>query len=245
MIVLVWSVVLFGAVHTYAYSFAFLGIFIATVLVVIDNAGKNSETGAIELRILKTPMGPLFLMVLCLLFFQTMPLPDGMLRAISFQSLVIGNKSLPASGLSIPDTANHAFAISPYIYPVHQSIIRWIAYGLLFWGLTQTINTKKRIEIAVFIILITGGLEALYGLGQTYSQSGDILWFSKPPRSKQSVSGTYYQPESFCRPDGNVRTARSRICSCSLPCRKQVRYTTSPKQFQGQARTMAIPGAAG
>ena len=197
--VLIWSVVFFGAVHTYAYTIAFLGIFLATLLVIVDNIRNDPRSGALELRILKTPLNPLFLAILCFLFLQTILLPDGILGIISSRSLVAAKAALPASADPAYQAASNGWStLIPHTYPVRQSIIRWTAYGLLFWGLTQTLNSKKRIEIAVLAILITGLLEAMYGLAQAYSQSGNILWFSKSTfGSNQSATGTYINRNHF------------------------------------------------
>ncbi len=191
LIVLVISPLLFGAVHTYAYTIVFLGILVATALVLAENIGKDLGSGKYRFKFLKTDLNPLFLLLFIFLVFQTIPLPESILKYIFSESLVLGKKSLPASNAIIPEGQPELlFSLAPYSYPVRQSMIRWTAYGLLFWGLTQSLNSRKRIELAIFVILITGCFEALYGLIQTYSGSNHIWWFKKMSSSRD-VCGTY------------------------------------------------------
>jgi O-antigen ligase/uncharacterized protein (DUF2267 family) len=77
-----------------------------------------------------------------------------------------------------------------------MSIIRFSFYGLFFLGLSQILNSQKRIELTIFLILITGCFETLYGLAQTYSGSGYIWWFKKLAYYRD-VTGTYINRNHF------------------------------------------------
>ena len=189
LIVLILSPLLFGAVHTYAYTLMALGILTGSLLLVIKNIKKDLKTGAYQFHLPKTSLNLLFVILLIFLFFQVIPLPDSLIKLLSPESLVIKEKSIPAS-MAI-DSAKEMkgwLSLAPYYYPVRISIIRWTVYGLFFLGLSQLLNSRKRIELILFLILMTCCFEALYGLAQAYSDSGHIWWVQA---NKIDVSGTY------------------------------------------------------
>jgi len=146
---------------------------------------------------LKNSLNFAFLMLLIFLIFQVIPLPDPLLRFLSPEALVVGKKSLAASGALISEgPIRHWFSLSPHYYPVRMSIIRWAVYVLFFLGLTQVLNSQKRIELTIFLVLITGCFEALYGLAETYSGSQHIWWYKKAAYSRD-VTGTYINRNHF------------------------------------------------
>lgn len=193
--VMVLAVIFFGAVHTYAYTAVFLGILVATTLVLVASVDRDPGRGKLRIRLLKTGLNPLFLLLLIYLIFQAVPLPESIARFISPGAVAVGQKSLPASAaVAAGGSVGGWFNLAAYGYPVRQSIIRWIAYGLFFWGFTQTLNSRKRIELAIFVILITGAFEALYGFIESFSGSWHILWFK---RYTKEISGTYINRNHF------------------------------------------------
>lgn len=195
MAVLVLAVLFFGAVHAYAYTVVFLGIMIATALMLMASIDRDPGNAKLRIKLLKTGLNPLFLLLCIYLIFQTIPLPENIVRFISPGAVVVGQKSLPAAeALVAGDHSGQWFSLASYAYPVRQSLLRWIAYGLFFWGLAQTLNSQKRIELAIFVILLTGCFESLYGLVQSFSGSGHILWFKKYTKA---ISGTYINRNHF------------------------------------------------
>ena len=196
LITLILSPLLFGAVHTYAYTMMTLGVLTGSLLLVKKNVRKNLKTAKFEFRFLATSLNFAFFILLVFLFFQLIPFPDFLLDFLSPEAKVVGEKSFPASQALISENrAQEWFALSPYYYPVRMSIIRWTVYGLFFIGFTQVLNSQKRIELAIFLILLTGCFEALYGLIQAYSGSGYVWWFKKP--FHRDVSGTYINRDHF------------------------------------------------
>jgi len=195
MTVLVISVILFGAVHSYAYSFFFICIFIASFILVKKNITKDIKTGKYTYLYLKTDLDILFYLFFAYLAFQTIPLPELMVRTISPEALAVGKiaRSFP---YEFEQAKSAWYTFSSYIYPVRQSFIRLVAYWLLFRCLVETLNTRERINTAVAVILILGSFEALYGLIETYSGHANILWFKKGEHVKD-LSGTYINRNHF------------------------------------------------
>ena len=191
LITLVLSPLLFGAVHTYAYTIMSLGVLVGGLLLVIKNIQKDPKTKAYKVQFPRTSLNFAFLILLIFLVFQVIPLPDFLLEFLSPEAMVVAWKSLPASTTLISESpARDWFSLSPYYYPVRMSIIRWTVYMLFFLGLTQVLNSQRRIELTIFLILITACFEALYGLAEAYSGSGHIWWFKKMPHCLD-VTGTY------------------------------------------------------
>ena len=197
LITLVLSPLLFGAVHTYAYTLMALGVLTGTLLLLIKNIRKDIKSGAYQLQLPNTRLDFTLLILLAFLIFQIIPLPDFIAEFLSPEAIVVGKKSLSASDPLI--SKNHIsywFSLSPYYYPVRMSLIRFIVYGLFFLGLTQMLNSRKRIELTIFLILITTCFEALYGLAETYSGFGHIWWFKKI-YYRLDVTGTYINRNHF------------------------------------------------
>jgi len=197
LIVLVLSPLLFGAVHTYAYTLMALGILTGSLLLVIKSIKKDIKTGAYQVHLPNTSLNLLWVILLIFLFFQVIPLPESLMKLLSPETLVIREKSIPAS-IAIDSTKKMIgwVSLSPYTYPVRISIIRWTVYGLFFLGLTQLLNSRKRIELTIFLILITCCFEALYGLAQAFPESGYIWWFKKTVGERE-VTGTYQNRNHF------------------------------------------------
>jgi O-antigen ligase len=193
LVTLVVSPLLFGAVHTYAYTIMSLGVLVGGLFLVIKNTGKDPKTKRYKVQLPRTSLNVTFILFLAFLFFQIIPLPDVLLEFLSPEAMVVAQKSLPASTTLISESpTNNWFSLSPYYYPVRMSIIRWTVYMLFFLGLTQVLNSRRRIELAIFLILITACFEALYGLAEAYVGSGHIWWFSKSVYgSLNDVTGTY------------------------------------------------------
>lgn len=197
LIVLILSPLLFGAVHTYAYTIMSLGVLIGTFLLVLKSIRKDTKSGAYQFKIPDTSLNFAFIILLIFLIFQRIPLPDSLVGFLSPEAMVVGQKSLPAArAVDSVNQIRYWFALSPYYYPVRMSIIRWVVYGLFFFGLTQMLNSQKRIELTVSLILITGCFEALYGLIETYSGSGHIWWFKRFV-NPIAVTGTYFDKNHF------------------------------------------------
>ncbi len=193
ILLLILAPILFGAVHTYAYSILTLGILAASLLLLIQNTKKEDK---FQLRIPRAGLNLLFILLIAYLVFQAVPLPQWLVKLLSPEAAVVKQKSFPAA-LAVDWNGNSKewYALAPYAYPVIMSLSRIIAYGFFFLGLTQVLNSRKRIELAVLSILVLCSLEALYGIIQAYSGAGYVLWYRRGPH--MAVSGTYINRNHF------------------------------------------------
>lgn len=193
MIVLAWSILLFGAVHTYAYSLMTLAVLTASLLVFSLNIKKDYHTGRYRWEVPKTSLDLLFWTLLFFMVFQLISMPELFVKFLSPDAAEVYGKSAAAETLAAGqgEAEGRWFSLAPYAYSVRMSIIRWTVYGLFFLGLIQVLKTKERISLAISLILIMGCFDAMYGLIQTYSGSEHIWWFKKQDDYKSYVCGTY------------------------------------------------------
>ena len=197
LIILILSPLLFGSVHTYAYTIMVIGVLTGAFLLLIKNIRKDPGSGAYRFQFPRTSLNFVLLILLSFLIFQIIPLPDFLLKFLSPEASVVAHKSLPAPDVIVHSNQDNAwFSLSPYYYPVRMSLVRFIAYGLFFTGFAQILNSKKRIEFVILVILIISCFEAIYGLAQAYSESGHILWLQKGVYQKD-ICGTYINRNHF------------------------------------------------
>ncbi|MDD5712531.1 MAG: O-antigen ligase family protein [Smithellaceae bacterium] len=188
----------FGAVHVWSYTLLFLVILTLAFVLTLNNItrekGKNHE--AFFLIFPKTPLALLFMLMSAFLLLQMTPLPEFLLGAISPTSLKIWREAISA-GTSSPIISDVGWrTVAPYIYPVRMSLVRWIVYGMLFLAITQTLNSRKKIETAVILLLVVCCFESLYGIMETYSGHNKIWWY-KLTKGPKDVRGTYINRNHF------------------------------------------------
>ncbi len=196
MSVLIWSPLAFGAVYLSAQAVMSIGVFAASVLLAVSAIEKDWKTGEWQVRFPATGLNLIFLLFFVYLLFQLLPLPGPFLRFLSPEAWVVAQKAVPASQAVTAQSGDPPWSpIALYSDPVRQSLILWITYGLFFFCLTRVLNTRRRIDSAVIMILLLGVFEALYGVGQTFTGSDYVWWYKKPTHT--TVSGTYVNRNHF------------------------------------------------
>lgn len=191
LVTLILSILLFGSVHTYAYTIMTLGVLTGSVLLVIGSVRKDHRTNSYQVTFPNTSLNLAIFLLLVFLILQILPLPEPLLKFLSPETWTVVNKGLPAPEALNPENREMGWsAVSPYEYPVRMSIIRFTVYGLFFLGLIHVLNSRKRVELTISLLLIAGCFEAIYGLGETYSGSNHIWWFKKLS-CHNDVTGTY------------------------------------------------------
>ena len=185
---LIISPLLFGAVHVYAYSLVFFLILAASLLLVVHNIRKSDKTGRYYFQYPKTGLNFLFISVFTFLVLQVLPQPSFLMELLSSQGFDVQARAYELTGRQEVKT------LAPYIYPVRMSLLRWSVYGLFFVGLSQVLNSRRRIEVLCFCILITASFVSVYGIYQTYAGDNRIWWFAG---YGGDVRGTYINRNHF------------------------------------------------
>ncbi len=191
LIALVLGVLLFGAVHTYAYTAAFLCVLVAGMILLVQGVTRSPENGRYTLTFVKTPLDLLFGLLLVYYTCQLIPLPQPLLALLSPRTLEIGRSTLPYFPPSSSQGLTHKwFPLALYGYPVRQAMVRLVVYWLMVRGLIAVLTSPGRIHLAVMTILGLGCFEALYGLAQTFSGAEQVWWYAKSSYQGH-VTGTY------------------------------------------------------
>jgi O-antigen ligase len=168
-------------------------------IVKVEPSGDQREAAGEgwRLRWVPSDMTPLFVFFFILLLLQMVPMPQGLVVLISPEAKIVAETSQPpTAGLTAVAAAGRWQALSPYLFPVRMSLVRWTVYGLLFFGLLNCLNSKKRIEAAIGVLLLLAFFDALYGIMETYSKHGHVLWF-KDSTYAETISGTYLNRNHF------------------------------------------------
>ena len=136
LLVLVISPLLFGAVHTYAYSLVFLLILTASLLLVVHNIRRDYKTNTLYFQYPQTGLNYLIYMIFAFLVLQVLVQPAILMKILAPQAFDVQGSAAELIG------KKESMALAPYIYPVRMSLLRWTAYGLFFLGLSQVLNSR-------------------------------------------------------------------------------------------------------
>ena len=127
--ILIVSILMFGAMHTYVYTLMTLGVLTATALVFVKNIKKNHRTASYRVRFPGTGIHMLFFGLLIFLFFQIIPLPDSVLSLLSPEAAVVAEKSLPASiVVNQPEAQKHWHTLASRTCVDHPVCGLWIIF---------------------------------------------------------------------------------------------------------------------
>ncbi len=195
--ILLLSIFMFGAVHTYMYTLMTLGVLAATVFLLWKNVRKDYKSREYRFRVPRNSLHVGFAVLLGFLVLQMVPLPSFVVDFLSPEASVVAEKSFSAVELvNSPEAEKPWFFLAAYGYPVRMSMVRFVVYGLFFFGFLQTLQSRRRINVAVSFLLAMGCFEALYGLMETYSGSHKVLWYTMN-YAKERVKGTFINGNHF------------------------------------------------
>jgi len=191
-IILIWSVLFFGAVHTYAYTFINIGIILAFSRYCIQR-----ENQSIQLLLPRLEMNYILILFSLLILLYIIPLPQDLIQIVSPESAKMNQLAQ-----SPMDIVNHVplrwgtLAVSNY--PVRHAWIQYMVYVIFFWGLLRILNQHKTLRQLCLLLISIGILESLYGLSQTFIDSGFILWVPKAfLKNKHDTCGTFINRNHF------------------------------------------------
>ena len=192
VMILTWSVLIFGAVHTYAYTFMNVGIIFAFCRYCIQ-----WEKNAIRVSLPKLELTYLLSIFSFIILIYIVPLPQSVIQVLFPESARMNQ--LAQSPMQI---VNHVslkwgtLAVSNY--PVRHAWVQYMVYVLFFWGLLKTLNDHKHLRQFSLLLIGIGTIESLYGLSQTFSNSGYILWVPKALfKNKYDTCGTFINRNHF------------------------------------------------
>jgi hypothetical protein len=69
--------------------------------------------------------------------------------------------------------------------------LKLVAYLGMFSLVLNTVRSKKRMDILIYVLIFMGLFEALYGIYQLFSDSPRVLWWSRRGGLFGRASGTF------------------------------------------------------
>uniref|UniRef100_A0A7C4RRD6 O-antigen ligase domain-containing protein n=1 Tax=Desulfatirhabdium butyrativorans TaxID=340467 RepID=A0A7C4RRD6_9BACT len=190
-IALVAAPVLFGAVHTYAYTTVFTLVLIGALITAVSQVRRDPESGKLCYEMPLVAMNGVMVVGILWCLLQMVPLPVAVVNWLQPKSFFYAQMAQ-----SPQDSSRVAVSLAPYLWPVRQSLVRFVVYGMLYWSLIQILSTRKRVETLIWLVLGIAALESLYGLYEAFSGTHRILWYGKSV-SSGNVSGTYINRNHF------------------------------------------------
>ena len=192
IIILIWSVFIFGAVHTYAYTIMNIGIILLFCRYCIQ-----WENQSIRLILPELKINYVLILFSIMILIYIMPLPQSVIKIISPESAKMNQFAL-----SPMDVVNHVSikwgTLAVTNDPVILAWTQYMVYLMFFWGLLIVLGQHKTLNQLCILLITIGAIESLYGLSQTFVDSGYILWVPKALfKNKHDTCGTFINRNHF------------------------------------------------
>ncbi|MBM4348604.1 MAG: hypothetical protein FJ106_01755 [Deltaproteobacteria bacterium] len=204
---LVFTPIAFGSVELIAFSLMELTIILMIILGVIQTLRDSKlairrtsiglhdgterypvqDTGSNQISPITVILLFLFL---CLILFQTVPLPSGILKLISHKAFEIRNQLLMGSPPA--EAGALSFQLSLFPFGTQIEFLKWFTLIGLFLFLVRSslLCEYRRASQFIFAILLIGVGESLYGMYEFFSGNRSILYV-KSEFLVSSVTGTF------------------------------------------------------
>jgi len=189
---LIFAPLAFGSVHVWAYTLVELGVFLLLLLWVLDRALFSAKE---KIAWVKTPLNLIVILFFILVALQLLPLPSFMLAALSPQAHA--DKLQFWEVFSKAVFSENRLPLAYLYHPVGLQLLKLAAYAGMFFLVLNTVNTRRRMEILVYVLICLGLFEVLYGVYQLFSDTPRILWWSKRSNAVNRASGTYISANHF------------------------------------------------
>lgn len=184
---LIFSPLIFGAVHPYAYTAIEIIAVILLSLWLLNNIITRPKYPYKVVKFYQKPgenrlIYSFILSFLAIIFVQIIPMPLPVLKILSpstYNTYKLAIENL--SGL---------FTLSLYPHATYLNFIKLISYFIIFWLTLKIVREKKRIRVIALFIISLGFFEALYGLLKHLAGNKYIWGFSKL-WGLEFMTGTY------------------------------------------------------
>jgi len=200
----IFTPVAFGSMDFWAFSLMELGILLIIILWAIQNLVRSSEFGVRSSQSeIGIPQSAIVLLslFLALVLFQMIPLPSGIVKILSPKTYELRHSlSLSNSPFTIHDSL---FTISFVPFATKIELLKWITLiGLFLFVLSWRPLHREHgtLNHLVFVIMLVGIAESLYGIFESFSGDGHILHIKKsdiPFFNSVFVTGTFINRNYF------------------------------------------------
>ena len=191
---LIFAPLFFGAVHVWAYTVVQLGVFALLALWVLDRIiFSKSDTVAW----VKTPANLFLILLTGLIGLQLAPLPPSWAAFLSPQMYADKEtlyRVLARAGL---DDGGGWTALAYFKHPVVVQGLKLMTYLGMFFLVLNTVRSRKRMDILIYVLIFMGLFEALYAIYQLFSDTPRVLWWGRRGSLGGRASGTYIVSNHF------------------------------------------------
>jgi O-antigen ligase len=197
---LIGSPLLFGAVAPVGYSYMALMVVAGSVLTLACSVEKDPR-GRWGVVVPATGFNLGFVLIAAYLVLQVCPLPGWLIEWLSPEAARIngmggGVLSETAFWGGSAGSPGIGSGLAPYRLVVRQSLVRFVLYGLFFFGMVRLLTSRRRIETALMVVVLLGCFETIYGMVQTYS-GANMVWNYQKQSNLPFVSGTFVHRNQF------------------------------------------------
>lgn len=226
ILLIVFTPIFFGSVELWAFSLMELGILLIIILWSVQGFRRKAiQPSAFSFQPSALSLEPattsshlqssipivLLLLFLCVILFQILPLPSGLVKIISPKTYELRH-ALQLSPLSIEPSAlsfqPSAFGLQPsalsypisfFPYATQIEFFKWLTLGALFffllrWKLLD--HSYRTTRQLIIVIMLVGMGESLYGMFEFFSGYHQILYLENSSLVS-SVTGTFVNPNFF------------------------------------------------
>jgi hypothetical protein len=187
-VVLVVAPLPFGSVHVWAYSLLELAVLALFTIFFIKRITSGTYS---SLQWIKTPANLFILLFIFLVLFQLIPLPSGVVAYLSPQTYtdkIQAASILKETSLAV-DFPPGFMSLAYTTHPVLRELIKILSYVMIFFLVLNTAESRRRIDILIYLLVLMGLFEAVYGAFQFVSDRPGVLWWHRG--SRQFASGTF------------------------------------------------------
>ena len=191
---LIFTPIAFGSMEIWAFSLMEFGILLLIILWAL-NSMRSKISLIPKSAICNLPSAIpflLFFLFLCLILFQMVPLPAGILKALSPKTYEL------RSALSF-EPSTLSFPLSFFPFATQIEFLKWFALIGLFLYLLHSNLLDHRYRITsqlIVVIMLVGVFESLYGMFEFFSGHRHILNLDWSALSS-SVTGTFINRNYF------------------------------------------------
>ena len=184
LFLLVFTQLAFGGVHVWAYTVSEITVFLLfllffgnKVLSQCRSSNRLRKKVVITLQWVVSPLNIFFVLIISLIVVQLIPLPPFIVKFVSPHTFEI-KKNVYELRSPSNDVANAWMNLSLYNYATYKELTKLLSYAAVYFMVINTIRDRNRIKIMIYVLVIMGIFQLLYGIAQTYSGSQKIWWWT-------------------------------------------------------------------
>jgi O-antigen ligase len=183
LLLLVFAPLAFGSIHVWAYSIAEFGVFILLSVYIMRYILHTSS----QLSWVRTSVNRILLLLLLLIGLQLIPLPASWMAFISPKTF--------SDKMQLSELPQISIAYS--FHSATMEFLKIAAYIGMFFLVLNTLKSKQRIDMLVYVLIFTGLFEAMYAIAQTFSANPMIWWWKSRVGGAKFASGTFIGSNHF------------------------------------------------